>query len=474
MSPSTGLSFRIHSKPGPGMRGIFGTSESEEPMTQQKHLKQIVRARMEKTGERYAAARRHVVASEAQETPSYPFHFPGTIPAATGLRSILTAAGLRDPLTNQQYSETTAFGLAGGVGIGVFSFLYERDDFASFFIAGRHLWQDDASYISRAAARLGAEIRVFESASQRKAARDLDEALETGAPCIAWVDAGLLPHRASNSHMEGGGYHVVTVHGRTDSGRGVIVGDLADNPITIDAEAFAASRKRITKFKNRLVQVTGKQKSRDPNAAAIDGLRACHSGLMGADAIGKSARRFKLDAIRDWSGDLRGRGARSWGHVFPRGHRLWTGLTMLYEFIELYGTGGGLCRPIFADYLSSLGEQIGRSDLADIGAGYNELGEAWTGLAAAALPEGSGPMAEARHLLTRRAELRASAPDDPAMIHELSLRLNALAEQAARDFPLSEDDCGSLLSELADQASMIHDKEKDLSGALGRAVAMTP
>ena len=147
---------------------------------------------------------------------------------------------------------------------------------------------------------------------------------------------------------------------------------------------------------------------------------------------------------------------------------------MLYEFIELYGTGGGLCRPIFADYLTGVGEQMGRNDLADIGRDYNDLGKAWTGLAAAALPEGSGPMAEARRQLTRRAELRASAPNDHSALHKLSLNLNALAEQSAREFPLPEHECSSLLSELADQVSAIHENEEDLSAAFGRAVATTP
>ena len=38
-------------------------------MTKHKHLKQLVRARMAKTGERYSSARRHIVA-EAQAATS--------------------------------------------------------------------------------------------------------------------------------------------------------------------------------------------------------------------------------------------------------------------------------------------------------------------------------------------------------------------------------------------------------------------
>ncbi len=46
------------------------------------------------------------------------------------------------------------FGIAGGVGAGVVAFHYDKEDFSSFFIAGRHLWQDDLAYIQSACVRL--------------------------------------------------------------------------------------------------------------------------------------------------------------------------------------------------------------------------------------------------------------------------------------------------------------------------------
>lgn len=73
-------------------------------MTAHKHLKQLIRARMEKTGERYATARRHIigVALEAGQTDAVaalpsriPFHFPGNVAATTALRALVTHAGDR-------------------------------------------------------------------------------------------------------------------------------------------------------------------------------------------------------------------------------------------------------------------------------------------------------------------------------------------------------------------------------------------
>jgi hypothetical protein len=47
------------------------------------------------------------------------------------------------------------FGIAGGIGIGVFSFYYEREDFATFYVAGRHQWHDDEAYLRNALTLFG-------------------------------------------------------------------------------------------------------------------------------------------------------------------------------------------------------------------------------------------------------------------------------------------------------------------------------
>ena len=110
-------------------------------MTKQKHLKDHIRARMQKTGERYTVARRHILAKATPVTTTGPerFHYPGNVPGTTALRVLLSAASLRSSNDAEQLSEAMIFGIAGGVGAGVFSFRYEKEDFSSFFIAGRHL-----------------------------------------------------------------------------------------------------------------------------------------------------------------------------------------------------------------------------------------------------------------------------------------------------------------------------------------------
>lgn len=115
-------------------------------MTVHKNLKKLVRARMEKTGERYAAARRKVIGAETDGNS----HFTGSNAGSTALRALLTHAGVRNPKTNAPFSEAMLFGIAGGIGIGQFSFYYEKADMASFFLAGRHNWYSELHYLREA------------------------------------------------------------------------------------------------------------------------------------------------------------------------------------------------------------------------------------------------------------------------------------------------------------------------------------
>jgi hypothetical protein len=119
-------------------------------MTAQKHLKQLVRARMIKTGERYAAAHRQVTGQHHSSASAIPSdHLPGQVPAANALRNLLW--GVRGP-GGDPPGEALIFGLAGGIGAGLFTFFYEAEEVATFYIAGRHLWQDDLAYLQAACA----------------------------------------------------------------------------------------------------------------------------------------------------------------------------------------------------------------------------------------------------------------------------------------------------------------------------------
>ena len=442
-------------------------------MTAHKHFKQLVRSRMKKTGEGYASARRHILSRSAPGQPAgeATWHFAGSVPATTALRGLLAHAGVRDPHTGAPFSEAMLFGIAGGIGIGIFSFLYEKENFASFFLAGRHLLHDSLAYLQSACQRLGIEPVVYETAGAKTAEEQLRSALAEYGPCVAWVDAAHLPHRAMPAIASGTAYHVITIYGIDETGKTASIGDRTDEPITIGLVDLAKARGRIKKDKHRLLAIPASASPTDLTALVRGGLRACHGGLAGAGGIKSAATNFSLKAIRLWADRLHGsKDNERWERVFARGPRLWQGLTSVYNFIEHYGTGGGLCRPLFAEFLTEAVSAGADARLADLAIRYGELGRAWSALANAALPDEVTVCRQAKGLFARKAELIDSggSPDD---IRAARARLDELRPRTPDQFPLTEAECADLRARLQARVQALYDAEVAARDAIGQAIA---
>jgi hypothetical protein len=413
-------------------------------MTQRKHFKQFVRARMAKTGESYVTARRQVLGQVGPTT--IPWHFPGSVPGATAFRVIATAAGHRSPRTGQPLSEAMTYGLAGGIGIGVFSFFYEKEDVATFFLAGRHLWHDHQAYLSNALTRLGLAPQIRESGTAKAAAAALREVLSDGRPCVAWVDMALLPHRSLPESWAGGAYHVVTVY-RIDDGT-TLIGDLTDEPVPIPEGVLTAARGRIKKDRYRLLTVGPSGGPVDLVASIRDGLRACQRGLTGEGGVKSAKANFSLTALERWADRLGDAGGKdSWERVFAPGKRLWSGLVSILRCVEYWGTGGGLGRPLFAEFLTEAADVLKDARLRALAGRYADLGRQWSELAQAALPKDVPAFHEACEEYARIAELTNSG-GDPGEIRTAWERLDALERQASTSFPLSEQDAAALRGHL--------------------------
>lgn len=437
-------------------------------MTIHKHLKERVRARMQKTGESYASARRQVLrqAAPAETDPAARWHFPGNVPATTALRILLAHAGVRAPHTGAPLSEAMLFGLAGGIGIGVCAFYYEKEQFASFFVAGRHRWYDDVAYLESVCGRMGLTPTKRETASAKAAEKQLRDALVDG-PCIAWVDMAHLPHRALPAVWSGGGYHVITIYRMDDSA--ALIGDLTDEPISLSLPDLAKARARIKKQKHRLLFLPESPSPKNLAPLVREGLRACLAGLDAAGAPKHARSMFMLEAIRQWAERLSGsKDPLRWERVFAP-PRLWRGLLGMYDFIEHYGTGGGLCRPLFAEFLTEAADALGEAKLRALAKHYVELGQAWSELAQAALPEDVPAFHAVRELLTRRGELIASG----GPVEELRAiweRLAELDRQKAESFPLSESECAELRASLQTRVRALYEAETAAQAALTAAV----
>jgi hypothetical protein len=442
-------------------------------MTAHKHFKQLVRSRMKNTGEGYTTARRHILrqSAPAQPAPDIPWHFAGSVPATTALRGLLAHAGVRDPDTGAPFTEAMLFGIAGGIGIGVFSFLYEKANFASFFLAGRHLWHDNLAYLRTVCQRLGIEPIVNETTGAKAAEQQLRSVLAKHGPCIAWVDAAHLPHRAMPAVAEGMAYHVITIYQIDEKAKTATIGDRTDQPITIDLAVLAKARARIKKDKRRLLSVPAAASPADLTALARGGLRACYDGLAGAGGVKSAATNFSLKALRLWADRLHGsRDNERWDRVFARGPRLWQGLTSVYDCIEHHGTGGGLCRPLFAEFLTEAVSAGADARLAEVASRYAELGRDWTALANDALPDSVPLFREAKELFARKAEL-IDGGGSPNEIRAACTHLDELRPRSPDAFPLSEAECTDLCAHLQSRVQALYEAEVAARDVMAQAIA---
>jgi hypothetical protein len=367
-------------------------------------------------------------------------HFPGRVPATTALRVLLAHVGVRDPHTKKPFTEAMLFGIAGGVGVGVAAFHYAKENFSSFFIAGRHLWFDDLLYLKNALARFGIKPTVKESAGAKAAEKNLRDALEA-SPCIAWVDMTHLPHRGMPAQWSGMGYHVVTVY-KID-GNNALIGDLAENPIAIPPTDLAAARARIAKDKNRLLSISNAPTAPDLETLIKDGLRACHAQLSAKPGKGPYAM-STLGSLQKWADRLHGsKDKESWETMFPPGSNLWRALTSIYQFIERYGTGGGLFRPLMAEFLAEAGKALKDARLKKLSETYADLGRSWRDLANAALPDDVALLKAAREQYDKLA-LCCGSEEKKAVW----ARLGELAAKAKVKFPLDAAQCAELRADL--------------------------
>jgi hypothetical protein len=414
-------------------------------MTQHKHFKKLVRERMKQSGQRYAAARRFVLNTVPVERSP---HRPGLVPGSTALRVLLANRGI-------DYSEPMAFGLAGGVGIGQFSFYYEKADFASFFVAGRHCWHDHVTYLKRGLARLNQSPVIKESSTPKAAEKALREMIEAYGPCVAWVDLASLSHRGLGHWKEtGGGYHIITVYSL--NGDTALIGDLTDEPIEIALADLTAARGRIKKDKYRLLGIEKGGQPGDLRPLIKDALAACHRGLTGADGVKSARKNFSLDALVTWADRLTSTTDKDcWARVFAPGHRFFNGLMFLHLFSEHTGSGGGLSRPIMAEFLFEAAKELRDPTLKSLGERYAKLGEQWSELADSALPDDVPLLADVKKQLTDYSESFHSdgSTADRSVYWQTILDRE---RQARQKFPLTPAECADLRARLRERVLEIH------------------
>lgn len=332
-------------------------------------------------------------------------HRPGAHCGSTSLRNLSDHYGWG-------FDEAECFGLGAGVG-----FSYSDDGPADRMIMGRAPHLESAFF-----EHLG--IAVTDTAGQDRAAAwdALAERVAEG-PVLVFVDLGYLPYFGTETHF---GPHTILV--TAIEGERVTVSDSEfDDPQTVDRDAFDrawSSDQGFGPLERRWLAVDDPAVTATVETATRDAIeRACRSMREGGDGCGSQGG----DSWEDQNGESWGTqgvaGIRAFAEALPDWNALddpkWTA-RFAYQNIERRGTGGGAFRHLYADFLDSLGTEVGPgSVLADR---TYAVADDWTTVAMTLqlASEEAAPADRRERFETAAAQVGAIADEEAALFEDLA------------------------------------------------------
>ena len=439
-------------------------------MTTQKGFKTLVRARMAKTGERYAAARRALVSEDAAGTPDpTSTRIAGLDPNSAALARALADAGVVSPLDGRPLGEATILGIGGGLGAGYILWEFQSRGGAILTLGFTNQWQYPGipGWYGNALDRLGIKAELHETGGAVGAQASLDAALDRGRTAIAFVDLQSMGTWGLPDALSGYSGYPVAIVGRTGDD-GYLVDDRGREPLVVDRATMARARARIGSWKHRLIVPTP-----DPGEVPPDRLRqAVRDGLAHqVDHLRSPSDSFSLPAWRKWSRLMTDtRNAKAWPRVFADGDGLFGALLSIVEGVDGHvGATGGHLRERYAEFLDEV-TAAGLAPMDEAARRWRDAADRWEDLTDAAVPsdlEGAVDAvaaAEDLHDAVMTGEpgrRRARAAAD---------RLWAIRDERETDVSISEDRMLELFADLGERLGGIHAAEVAALDATARAI----
>jgi hypothetical protein len=419
-------------------------------MTEQRHLKQLIRERVARTGESYTTARRHVATAAARERVALPAGLVGGYDEFGGgqhrlstlVAHLLRQAGFRAPHTGEPFTEAMLVGLGGGIGFMYAVFEYQGWPPLLTIVAQHH----PQPWLPAVLDRLGARYTEDHNTASKPALAALHRALDDDRPVYCTVDLTALPwHAGVPAHSEVP-YEVV-VAGRHD-GR-FHLDDTSVEPMTIAEADFVAAWARHRKGRHHRIVLTGPPPSVDLPAAVRSAIATTVAHLTGPVLGHAFDANFGFSGMTKLATQLRDTRTRNgWARRFGTPTTFVHGVRRLYECLESQFTSPGATRPRYADFLDEAGPLLGGDApaLAEAAASLRASGALWSRIAALATGAttalGSHTDLWEQRLLLMLTRGRDAADD----IAALSARITELADAAVPDADVRS----ALFAELAD------------------------
>ena len=231
-------------------------------MTTDKAFKRAVRARMAKTGERYAAARRSLVEGTTAGRPAEPapaaatptgYRMRGGLhPETATLANVLANQGVVSGVTGEPLTEAAILGIGGGLGAGyiLWEFKSHGGPILTLGFRNQPQYPSIPGWTAKTLDRLGIEPDLHETGGAKGAREVLDARLDAGVPVIASVDLQSVGTWGQPDALSGHFGLVVVVFGR-DADGSYLVDDRGRSPFRVPPAMMAAAVSPCTSTKRR-------------------------------------------------------------------------------------------------------------------------------------------------------------------------------------------------------------------------------
>jgi hypothetical protein len=466
-------------------------------MTTHKAFKRVLRARMAKTGERYAAARRTLIEGAADghhvepaavdratptSDPATPTSEPdaatqsgwrmrgGLHPETATLANVLANQGVVSGLTGEPLTEATILGIGGGLGAGYILWEFKRHGAPVLTLGFRNQWQYPSipGWTGKTLDRLGIEPDLHETGGAKGAREALDARLDAGVPVIASIDPQSLGTWGQPDALSGYSGLVVVVFGR-DADGAYLVDDRGRSPFRVSPAVMAAARGRIGSYKHRIVALRT-----TPGPISAERLRqAMRAGLEDqVDHLRSPSDSFSLPAWRKWARLMTDhRNAKAWPRVFADGQGLFGSLSALHESVDgQVGPWGGHLRELYAESLDEAAIALDNAALGDAAQAWRGVADRWEELGDSAVPPDLEGAAEAVEAVETLHEAVMAGEGGRSRVAASAETAWAIRDRYADTFPLPSDRVAAILEDLGERLGAIHQAEVDALDVTARAI----
>lgn len=384
----------------------------------------------------------------------FPESPPGIHPPTAAIHKLLRSKQIRNPLTDEPFSEAFLLGIGGGLDIGVILFQFSHLPNPMLVLGFRNQWNNTRAFLEKTVDRLRLQAMFTEYESGKTAQSDLQVSLKAGEPAIVWVDKACLPYQDLPESRQGYTNHTVTVYGRDGRLWRLFVDDLAEGLWEIREKTFTAARANLSQNNFLMLTVDGEAglSVRALRQAITESIRDCGAQLT------QPIRTRGISTLENWAEMLITRSDRlGWPQVFSQQAGLYPALRVVYESIRLDGTEGFALRKTYSDFLHEAASYLGNPALNAVAGQYLQLTNHWANLAESALPSAVTEFDEVKSLLSQRYE--AYRKNDAKALQKAAQALGTLESRINRTFPLDDAETGQLFERLASQVKLIAELE---------------